>query len=142
MSATRLRRGTASTIVALTAMAVGACGTPAPDTADATPAAAPGTTVAAGGSSDRTPAPVNRTESERAFLDELVGSGLPADLTADTTVEVGIGICRGIADGVDTESVLDHLRPLTSAIAAQSSGRDTAEVGRALIEASRTHLCP
>lgn len=142
MSAVQFRRGAASTIVALTAVAVSACGAPAPDTADTTPVAAAPETVAAAEVDDRAPAPVNRTESERAFLDELVGSGLPADLTTDTTVEVGIGICQGIADGIDTESVLDHLRPLTTAIAAQSSGRNTAEVGRTLIEASRTHLCP
>lgn len=82
-----------------------------------------------------------RTGSEQDFLDQLTASGLPTEMTAATTVEVGLGICRSISDGADTETILDHLRPLTSAIAAQDADRDTAGVGRALIDASRAHLC-
>ncbi|MBB1030818.1 hypothetical protein G6027_07920 [Dietzia sp. SLG310A2-38A2] len=82
-----------------------------------------------------------RNGSEQDFLDDLTAFGLPPEMTAATTVEVGIGICRGISDGADTDTILDHLRPLTSSIAAQDPERDTAEVGRALIDASRAHLC-
>ena len=82
-----------------------------------------------------------RTEGERHFLDDLAAFGLPTEMTAATTVEVGIGICEGIADGADDETILDRIRPLTSAMAAQDSGRDTAEVGRAIVDASRAHLC-
>ena len=82
-----------------------------------------------------------RTEPEQDFLVQLAAFGVPTDMTADTTVEVGIGICRGIADGADTETILDRIRPLSSAIAAHDPERDTAEVGRAIVEASRTHLC-
>jgi hypothetical protein len=62
-------------------------------------------------------------------------------MSAETIVEVGIGVCRGEADGADTETILDRLRPLTGAIAAQEPELDTTEVGRAIVEASRTHLC-
>lgn len=82
-----------------------------------------------------------RTGPEQDFLDQLAVFGVPTDMTADTTVEVGIGICQGIADGADTETVLDRIRPLSSAIAAHDAERDTAEVGRAIVDASRTHLC-
>lgn len=89
-----------------------------------------------GGAAD--PAP---TVNEQSFLDELAALGFPTGMTAETTIEVGIGICRGIADGADTDTVLDRIRPLTSAIAAQSAERDAAEVGSAIVDASRTHLC-
>ncbi|MDX2357235.1 DUF732 domain-containing protein [Dietzia sp. PP-33] len=82
-----------------------------------------------------------RDGSEQHFLDDLAAFGLPTGMTAATTVEVGIGICRSIADGADTETILDRIRPLTSAIAAQDPERDTAEVGRAIVDASRAHLC-
>ncbi|MDV8001735.1 DUF732 domain-containing protein [Rhodococcus sp. IEGM 1408] len=82
-----------------------------------------------------------RTAPEQEYLDQLAAFGVPTDMTSETTVEVGLGICRGIADGADTETILDRIRPLSSAIAAQDTRRDTAEVGRAIIDASRTHLC-
>jgi hypothetical protein len=90
---------------------------------------------------DPTAAPPVRTDREQAFLDELAEFGLPTGMSADTTVEVGIGICRNIAEGAETEMILDHIRPLSSAIATQSAGHDTDEVGRAIVEASRTRLC-
>lgn len=82
-----------------------------------------------------------RTASEQAFLDDLTEFGLPTGMSADTTVEVGIGICRNIDDGADTDTILDHIRPLSSAVASQSADHDTDRVGRAIVEASRTHLC-
>lgn len=87
------------------------------------------------------PAPEVRTDDEQAFLDELTGLGLPTGMSADTTVEVGLGICQKIDDGVDTGTILDHIRPLSSAIATQSADHDTDRVGRAIVEASRAHLC-
>lgn len=90
---------------------------------------------------DAAPVPEARTHSEQAFLDELDEIGLPTGMSADTTVEVGIGICQNIEDGVDTDTILDHIRPLTSAIATQSADQDTDRVGRAIVEASRANLC-
>ncbi|WP_223146518.1 DUF732 domain-containing protein [Dietzia sp. ANT_WB102] len=141
MTDTRYRVLAASAIVAVATVA-GACGTggEAPDsTMSAAAAAEPGSRTSE-------PTPVSsrtaaRTDDEQEFLADLSGFGLPTEMTADTTVEVGLGICRGIADGADTETILDRIRPLTSAIAAQSPGLDTAAVGGALIEASRNHLC-
>ncbi|UVE95135.1 DUF732 domain-containing protein [Dietzia sp. B32] len=131
----------ASALVALAAVA-GACGTGAEDPAGTM------STVAASGfgseSSEQLPPEDRidtRTDEEQAFLADLSGFGLPTEMTAATTVEVGVGICRGIADGADTETILDRIRPLTSAIAAQTPDLDTAEVGRAIVDASRTHLC-
>lgn len=85
--------------------------------------------------------PEARTDGEQAYLDDLTQFGLPTGMSADTTVEVGIGICQNIDDGADMGTILDHLRPLSSAIAAQSAAHDTDRVGRAIVEASRTHLC-
>ncbi|HMT48898.1 DUF732 domain-containing protein [Dietzia sp. UBA5065] len=92
------------------------------------------------GSADTAAEPI-RTNSETHFLDELTAIGIPTGMSADTTVEVGIGICRSIAHGAGLETILDRIRPLTSAIAAQDTRLDTAEVGRAIVDASRTHLC-
>lgn len=86
-------------------------------------------------------APEARTDGEQAFLDDLAQFGLPTGMSANTTVEVGIGICLKIAEGVDDETILDQIRPLSSAIASQIEDIDTAGVGRALVDASRTHLC-
>lgn len=86
-------------------------------------------------------APDARTDGEQAFLDDLTQFGLPTGMSADTTVEVGIGICQNIDGGADTDTILDHIRPLSSAIASQSADHDTDRVGRAIVEASRTHLC-
>lgn len=83
----------------------------------------------------------SRTNDEQAFLDELTEFGLPTGMSAETTIEVGIGICLKIAEGVDDETILDQIRPLSSAIASQIEDIDTAGVGRALVDASRTHLC-
>ncbi len=82
-----------------------------------------------------------RSEPEQEFLGQLSALGVPTDMTADTTVEVGIGICRGLADGVETETILDRIRPLSSAIAAHHAELDSAGVGRAIVDASRAHLC-
>ena len=87
------------------------------------------------------PAPEVRTDNEQAFLDELTEFGLPTGMSADTTVEVGIGICQNIDDGAGTDTILDHIRPLSSAIATQSADHDTDRVGRAIVAASRAHLC-
>lgn len=87
------------------------------------------------------PEPEQRTDSERQFLDELTGFGLPTGMSAETTIEVGIGICESIADGATTDTILDHIRPLSSAIAAQSDDHDNNRVGLAIVEASRSHLC-
>lgn len=88
-----------------------------------------------------TPSEPARTRDEQAFLDDLTQRGVPTDSAADTTVEVGIGICRGLSDGTNPDEILNHIRPLTSALAAQTGDRDTGEVGRALVDASRAHLC-
>lgn len=87
------------------------------------------------------PTPEARSGDAQAFLDELTEFGLPTGLSADTTVEVGLGICQNIHDGVDTDTILDHLRPLSSAVATQSADHDTDRVGRAIVDASRSHLC-
>ncbi|GAA1052587.1 MULTISPECIES: DUF732 domain-containing protein [Dietzia] len=121
----------------------GGCG-PAEEATDRTVRAettGQGAEAEAGGPAAVGPRGPARNGSEQDFLDDLTAFGLPTEMTAATTVEVGIGICRSISDGSDTETILDHLRPLTSAIAAQDPERDTAEVGRAIIDASRAHLC-
>ncbi|AWH91949.1 hypothetical protein A6035_06990 [Dietzia lutea] len=133
----------AAALLAATAAAA-ACGDGA-DGSDGdgiTTAAAPETVASdtSGGARPGTGGPL-RTEEERAFLADLAGLGLPTEMTAETTLEVGLGICRGIDDGADTEMILDRIRPLTSAIASQNDEWDTAGVGRALIDASRTRLC-
>lgn len=135
--------GVASMALA-TALALGACGA---DDAEETPEAASTTTgpatAAAGTSSGSTLADAasRRSPAEQEFLDELSGSGFPTDMTASTTVEVGIGICQSIADGADDDTILDRIRPFTGAIAAQDPERDSSEVGRSFIDSSRTHLC-
>lgn len=143
MTDTRTRVLAASALVAITAV-TGACGTGTEDPGSIVPAGSePGTSTAGLTSAKaRTDAPTDaRTDDEQAFLADLSGLGPPTKMTADTTIEVGVGICRGIADGADTETILDRIRPLTSAIAAQSAGLDTAEVGRTILDASRAHLC-
>ena len=143
MTFTPCRAGVASMALA-TALAVGACGS---EDIEESPEAARTTTgpasEASGTSSASalTAATSQRSRVEQEFLDELSGFGFPTDMTASTTVEVGIGICQGIADGADDDTILDRIRPLTGAIAAQDPERDSAEVGRSLIDASRTHLC-
>lgn len=82
-----------------------------------------------------------RTRAEQAFVNDLSRRGLPTHTAADTTVEVGVGICRSLAEGEEPAVILDRLRPLTSALAAQHSDKDTDGVGRALVDASRSHLC-
>lgn len=139
-----LRRAGVVSMVLATAVSVGACGA---DNGENSPEQAETTTgpdtSAAGNSeaSSRADAAPQRTATEREFLEELSDFGFPTGMTASTTVEVGIGICQSIADGADDETILDGIRPLTSAIAAQDPEMDTAEVGRGLVDASRTHLC-
>lgn len=82
-----------------------------------------------------------RTTHQQTFLDDVAGFGFPTDMTADTIIEVGIGICQGIADGADDATILERIHPLTSAIAAQNADYDPSDLGRAILEASRTHLC-
>lgn len=143
MRRVRARVLATTALLAVTAVAA-ACGDAA-DGSDAngsTTAASPETVAAdtSVGARPGTGGPL-RTEEERTFLADLAGLGLPTEMTAETTLEVGLGICRGIDDGADTETVLDRIRPLTSAIASQNDEWDTARVGRALIDASRAHLC-
>lgn len=132
----------ASAIVAFVAITAG-CGTAGEEvqTAGATASAGQGIAPEDGAPADGGVTGHARTEHEQEFLNDLTAFGLPTDKTADTTVEVGIGICRGITGGADTDAILDRIRPLTSAIAAHDAERDTAEVGRAIVDASRTHLC-
>ncbi|MGN0101768.1 MAG: DUF732 domain-containing protein [Dietzia sp.] len=142
MRGERARSWTAAMLVAVVA-ATAACGAEAADPVDERTAAATPDAVASdssGGTVTAAGTPA-RSADERAFLTDLAGFGLPTEMTAETTLEVGLGICGGIEDGADTETILERIRPLTSAIAAQSDEWDTARVGRALIEASRARLC-
>lgn len=141
MTRTGTRTGTAAAIVAL-AMLATACAGPdeSADDAQHTTSSAPTSSTA----TEQHDAPASepaRARGQQAFLDDLSRLGLPTHTAADTTVEVGVGICRSIADGADSDTILDRIRPLTSALAAQSSEHDTDEVGRAFIDASRAHLC-
>lgn len=124
-------------------LAAAACGTPGDRPAPgADPAGAehqagvPTTTDTATDAPEGT-----RPERERAYLDDLTSRGIRADASSDTTVEVGLGICRGLAEGLDPDAVLDRIGPLTTALAAQAEGRDVTDVGNALVDASRAHLC-
>lgn len=133
-------RPLAVSVLVVVAAVSGACGSVAEDpvpttSAVAEQAAPPPSETHAADHAD------TRTEKEQAFLADLSGFGLPTEMTAVTTIEVGVGICDGIDDGADTETILDRIRPLTSAIAAQSADLDSAGVGRAILDASRTHLC-
>ena len=47
-----------------------------------------------------------RDDDQLAYLAELTELGLPTGLSADTAVEVGVGICRKISDGADTATIL------------------------------------
>lgn len=138
------RRVGVGTMVLLTALTMVACSS---DDVEGPPEAARTTsgpaTVTAGASPASAPADTTSrwSPAEREFLDDLSGFGFPTDMTASTTVEVGIGICHSIADGADDDTILDRIRPLTSAIAAQHPDRESAEVGQKLIDASRTRLC-
>lgn len=138
MTHTRSRVLAASALIAVAA--AGGCGTRAETPVDSVSAVAEPRPVTSEltGARDRID---TRTDDEQEFLAELSGFGLPTEMTAITTIEVGAGICRGIADGADTETILDRIRPLAGAIAAQNPDLDTAEVGRTIVEASRTHLC-
>lgn len=143
MTLTLRRAGVASMVLA-TALVVGACASDdaagAPEQSETTTGS---DTVATGRSeaSARADAVPQRTPDEMEFLDQLSDFGFPTDMTSSTTVEVGIGICQSIADGADDDTILNRIRPLTSAIAAQDPDLDTAEVGHGLVDASRTHLC-
>ncbi len=139
MTAARAASAVAAALVLLTT----GCG--APDQDEQADDAVPAVTSATGGSTapsaDDGGKDVARTQDERGFLDELSRLGLPARTAADTTVEVGNGICRTLDEGVDTVAILDGIRPISSALAAQSGERDAQEAGRALVDASRAHLC-
>lgn len=135
----RSERTLVAPVLVTLALAVFGCGH-----AEEQPANTPGSPAAESKRDEVTraaPAPEARTDDEQAFLDELNQIGLPTGMSADTTVEVGIGICQNIDDGVDTDTILDHIRPLTSAIATRSADQDTDRVGRAIVEASRANLC-
>jgi hypothetical protein len=128
------------TIVVSGAVLAGACGADERTTPDGAPTTTePGVATSAQVLAGERVDP--RSDVEQAFLAELAGLGLPTEMSADTTIEVGVGICRGLGDGADTETILDRIRPLTSAIAAQSPDLDTAAVGRTIVDASRDHLC-
>ena len=135
----RSERTLVAPVLVTLALAVFGCGH-----AEEQPANTPGSPAAESERDEVTraaPAPEARTDDEQAFLDEPNQIGLPTGMSADTTVEVGIGICQNIDDGVDTDTILDHIRPLTSAIAIRSADQDTDRVGRAIVEASRANLC-
>lgn len=125
--------------------AAAGCASPADEPAETTGAAvsAPGGQEPAGTTPSDTGSGAERSSNEQAFLDDLAGRGVATDTAADTAVEVGLGICRGIAEGADPETVLDSVRPFTTALAARDGdgGADAADVGRALVDASRSHLC-
>lgn len=129
--------------VAVLAMTVFAAGCGAPEDTPATSSQGITTQedVSTAQQPDETPSEPVRTRDEQAFLDDLTRLGVPTDSAAGTTVEVGIGICRGISEGAGADEILDHIRPITSALAARTGGRDANEVGRALVDASRAHLC-
>lgn len=122
------------------ALAAGGCGQTAEETSE-TASDSPTSVKTTSAQAPADPAPETKTDAEQAFLDELTEFGLPTGMSAETTVEVGIGICQNTAEGVDTETILDQIRPLSSAIATQSTGQDTDRVGRTIVEASRAHLC-
>lgn len=139
MIALRYRTPVVSTFLAL-ALSVTACG--------AAPESGIGDTVATADTGPVSQEPVRpeegsagRTVHEQTFLDEVAGYGFPTDMTADTVVEVGVGICQGLAEGADDATIIERIRPLTSAIAAQNADRGPADLGRAILEASRAHLC-
>ncbi|AWH95278.1 DUF732 domain-containing protein [Dietzia psychralcaliphila] len=142
MSVNPLRISAASALFALMAVSAGcAAADEVPDRTVKAETAGQGAATSESEPVDGSARGPARNGSEQEFLDDLTAFGLPTEMTAATTVEVGIGICRSITDGADTDTILDRIRPLTSAIAAQDAERDTAEVGRAIIDASRAHLC-
>lgn len=140
---TRAAIALAAGLVGVTAAA--GCASPADEPAETTGTAA----ASAPGGQEPADTPsgtgtgAERSSNEQAFLDDLAGRGVATDTAADTAVEVGLGICRGIAEGADPETVLDSVRPFTTALAARDGdgGADAADVGRALVDASRSHLC-
>lgn len=143
MTFTLHRVGMAATLL-VTALTMGACSS---GDVEGSPQAAQSTTAPATVSAEASPAsapaatPSQWSPAEQEFLDELSGFGFPTDMTASTTVEVGIGICQSIGDGADDDTILDRIQPFTSAIAAQNPERESAEVGHMLIDASRARLC-
>lgn len=127
---------------AAAAAALAGCSTPATPTPEPTSDTGTASTTSRPTAQATTPgSPTVRTRSEQAFVNELSRLGLPTHSAAGTTIEVGIGICRSLAEGEQTDVILDRIRPLTSVLAAQHSERDTDEVGRSLVDASRSHLC-
>lgn len=131
------------TAVATLALALAGCAQdpasgPAPESTTTTTEGSPADTGRADGA---TGARDVRSRTEQAFINDLSRMGLRTDTAVDTTVEVGVGICGSLAEGEEPDVILDRLRPLTSALAAQHSDKDTDAVGRALVEASRAHLC-
>ena len=138
-----LRRVGVGTMALLTAFTLGACNSNDVEVAPEAAGATSPVTVSAGASPAYAPADTTSqwSPAEQEFLDDLSGFGFPTDMTASTTVEVGVGICHSIADGADNDTILDRIRPLTSAIAAQNPDHESAEVGQKLIEASRSRLC-
>lgn len=138
------RRTCAASMALAAALTAGACGTDDPAGNGETGAvvtAPENVETESGRSTAESESSPLRTPQEQRFLDELSVFGFPTDMTASTTVEVGVGICQSIAHGADDDTILDRIRPLTSAIAAQDQERDSAEVGRGFVDASRTHLC-
>ncbi len=111
--------------------------TPAPEQPPTTRSALT-TTPSAVGEPREQPA---RSAREQSFLQDLADHGIPTATSPDTAIEVGYGICHGLDEGNDPGRVLERIRPFTSALAAHTGGQDTAAVGRAVVDASRTHLC-
>lgn len=80
--------------------------------------------------------------SEQAFLAALEERGIAVDSAeAETVVEVGHGICSGLASGSTTEEFDDWLAPLSQSIATRSEGQSSAEVTGTLIGVSRETIC-
>lgn len=140
-----MTRGVYRIAVSATILALATAGCTTPDdatecaVAQDTPSAPSGTTDPGRDGDTGTTQP--RPSGERAYLDSLSQQGLPGQTAVGTTVEVGLGICQSLSEGADTSTILDRIRPLTSALAAQTGAPDTEELGRAFVDASRTHLC-
>lgn len=140
MTLTPGHAGALSAVLAL-ALGVTGCAQANDNTSETLPGSSASAASVTVNETTQVSAPTIRANSEQEFLDQLARFGLPTGMSSDTTVEVGIGICQNLAEGAETDTILNHIRPLSSAIAAQSDNHDTDEVGRTIVEASRTHLC-
>lgn len=127
--------------LAVTGLLAGCGGTTGDPGTDAQTTSGPAAAPTTGGTSAAADDAAERTRVEQDFLDDLTARGVATDTAAETAVEVGLGICRGLEEGADEGTVLEQIRPFTSALAARDGGTDAAGVGREFLEASRAHLC-